>query len=111
MDKDGSSSRLPLSPSEGNPPEERKEVRLLKQRKKRDDALSFLILSGLCFVLSLIFLLLSFRKNYLGTKTFTPASLEFVVCAISFLAFLILLGMGLYKFIRSSKEIKSLSQE
>ena len=111
MDNDGSSSRLPLSPSEANPPEERKEVRLLKQRKKRDDALCFLILSGLCFALSLIFLLLSFRKNYLGEKTFTPVSLEFVVCVICFLAFVVLLGLGLCKLLKSQKMIKLLAKE
>lgn len=112
MEFDGSSSRLPSSPSEGLPPkEERKEVRLLKQRKKRDDALCFLILSGLCFVLSVVFFVLSFRFNHLREKVFTPASLEFVVFAICFLLFAILLTIGLFKLSRSQKEIRLLEKE
>ena len=108
---DGSSSRLPSSPSGANPPEERREVRLLRQRKKRDDALCLLILSGLCFALSGIFFALSFRYNFLRERCFIPASLEFVMCLICLLLFGGLFAFGLVKLLSSLKQIKSLSQE
>ncbi len=109
MAEDGSSSRLALSPSEATPPKgERREVRLLKQRKKRDDALCLLICSGLCLCLSGVFFALSFRLNYLRERCFIPGSLEFVVCLIAFVSFAILFGFGLCKLIRSVKQIKAL---
>ncbi len=86
-------------------------MRLLKQRKKRDDALCLLILSGLCFALSVVFLILSFRFNHLREKVFTPASLEFVIFVISFVLFGVLLGIGLFKLHRSQKMIKLLMEE
>ena len=111
MKSNGSSGRLPSSPSEGLPPkEERKEVRLLKQRKKRDDALCLLILGGLSLTLSAIFFALSFRYNFLREKIFIPASLEFFVCVVCLVLFLALFLWGLNKLILALKNIRSLCE-
>ena len=112
MRKDGSPSRLDVLPSGAFPPkEERKEARLLKQKKRRDDALCLLILSGFSLVLGLVFLFLSFRYNFLHERCFVPGSLEFVVCLIAFLAFLILFGFGLYKLISSLLRSRAIERE
>lgn len=112
MNSGGSSSRLPSSPSEEFPPKgERKEVRLLKQRKKRDDALCLLILGGLSLILSAIFFALSFRYNFLREKLFIPASLEFVVCIICLTLFSALFLWGLIKLIVALIKIERLRKD
>ncbi len=112
MNLDGSSSRLPSSPSEEFPPkEERKEVRLLKQRKKCDDALCLLVLSGLSLILSAVFFALSFRYNFLREKIFIPASLEFVVCLVCLSVFAALSILGGIKLALALKNIRALRKE
>ncbi len=86
-------------------------MRLLKQRKKRDDALCLLILGGLSSILSAIFFALSFRYNFLREKIFIPASLEFVVCIACLTLFLTLFLWGLIKLILALKNIQSLCKE
>ncbi len=86
-------------------------MRLLKQRKKRDDALCLLILGGLSSILSAIFFALSFRYNFLREKIFIPASLEFVVCIACLALFLALSLWGLIKLILALKNIQSLCKE
>ncbi len=86
-------------------------MRLLKQRKKRDDALCLLILGGLSSILSAVFFALSFRYNFLREKIFIPASLEFVVCIACLTLFLTLFLWGLIKLILALKNIQSLCKE
>ena len=83
-------------------------MRLLKQRKKRDDALCLLILGGLALILSAIFFALSFRYNFLREKIFIPASLEFVVCIVCLTLFGALFLWGLIKLIVALKNIERL---
>ena len=86
-------------------------MRLLKQRKRRDDALCLLILSGLSLILSAVFFALSFRYNFLREKIFIPASLEFVVCIACLALFGTLFIWGLIKLILALKNIESLRKD
>ncbi len=86
-------------------------MRLLKQRKKRDDALCLLILSSLSLILSAIFFALSFRYNFLREKIFIPASLEFVVCVVCLALFGVLFLWGLIKLIVALRNIELLRKD
>lgn len=111
MMTDGSSSRSSLPSGAIPPKEEREEVRLLKFNKKRDDAICFLILSGLFSLLFAFFLALSFRYNFLREKHFVPASLEFVLCIVFACLFLAFLAIGTVKFVLAQRRIVSLAKE
>lgn len=103
-------SQTPLPP-EKTPGEERVEVRLLKQKKKCDDAYCFLILGSLCLVLSAVFLVLSYRYNFLHLRVFIPASVEFVVCCLLFASSLALLGIGSAVLLKARKAMKNIRNE
>lgn len=93
------------------PSSERAEVRILKQKKRRDDAICLLILSALSLVLGVVFLSLSFRYNFLHQRIFVPASLEFVTCCLFFAAGVSLLGWGSARFALSSSAIRLIQKE
>ncbi len=103
-------SQSPLPP-ETHPEEERAEVRLLKQKKKRDDALCFLILGSLCLILSAVFLVLSHRYNFLHVRVFIPGSVEFVVCCLLLAGGVALLSTGATILIKAQKEMKRIRLE
>ncbi len=103
-------SQNPLPLGE-NPGEERAEVRLLKQKRKCDDAFCFLILGTLCLILSAIFLVLSYRYNFLHLRVFIPGSVEFVVCCLLFVSSLALLSVGAVILIKAKKAMKIIRSE
>ncbi len=97
--------------SQPAPSSERAEVRILKQRKRRDDAICLLILSALSLVLGAVFLLLSFRYNFLHQRVFIPASLEFVTCCLLLSTGVSLLVWGSVRFALSNSKIRLIQKE
>lgn len=97
--------------SQPAPSSERAEVRILKQRKRRDDAICLLILSALSLILGVVFLFLSFRYNFLHQRIFVPASLEFVTCCLFFVAGVSLLAWGSVRFALANSNIRLIQKE
>lgn len=91
--------------------EERAEVRLLKQRKKRDNALCLFVLGILALILGSMFLVISFRYNFLHERVFVPLSLEFFTCLLFLSAGLFSLVWGTVAWIRSERKMKLIRSE
>ena len=91
--------------------EERAEVRLLKQRKKRDNALCLFVLGILGLILGAVFFVLSFRYNFLRERLFVPGSLEFVTCILFLSSGAVCLVWGVLAWIFSERKMRRIRSE
>ena len=69
----------------------------------KDNALCFLIIGGIVFIVGVIFLFLSFKYNIVKEKIFRPDSTEFVACVILLTLALVFLIYGFIRLITSIK--------
>lgn len=72
-----------------------------KNRDIKNSALTFIVTGSILLIVGLIFLFLSFRRNVIGIRHFTPGSTEFVICVIALVSSITLLSLGTYKLIKS----------
>ena len=83
---------------------------LTKSKDMKDSALSFLVIGGIILIVSIVFILLSFKYNVLKIRVFTPASLEFVVACIGSAASLFCLIYGGIKLTKALLRINYFSR-
>lgn len=72
----------------------------------KDNALSFIVIGGIVLIVSIVFILLSFKYNVLKVRVFTPASLEFVVACIGSATSLVCLIYGGIRLTKALLRIK-----
>ena len=81
------------------------------QYDNQQNALCLVMIGAICFVCSILFLLLSFERKMNQMAGLQPASLQFVVCIACFVAAATLLTIGLTRFYKAHKIRKSLHEE
>ena len=81
------------------------------QYDNQQNALCLVMIGAICFVCSILFLLLSFERKMNKMAGLQPASLQFVVCVACFVAAAALLTVGLTRFYKAHKIRKSLHEE
>ena len=79
---------------------------LTKSKDMKDNALSFIVIGGIVLIVSIVFILLSFKYNVLKVRVFTPASLEFVVACIGSATSLFCLTYGGIRLVKALLRIK-----
>ena len=93
---------------------ERKEMthneKISYYREMKNSALSFFIISGITFVVGVIFIFLSFKYNILREKVFV-ISIEFFVAIIALAAAISFLTLGIIYYLKSRKNLKAISKE
>lgn len=93
---------------------ERKEMthneKISYYREMKNSALSFFIISGITFVVGVIFIFLSFKYNILREKVFV-ISIEFFVAIIALAAAISFLTLGIIYYLKSRKNLKAVSKE
>ena len=82
-----------------------------RQYDNQQNALCLVMIGAICFVCSILFLILSFKRKMNKMAGIDPASLQFVVCIACFVAAAVLLTIGLVRFFKAHKIRKQLHEE
>lgn len=81
--------------------------KITKANEKKDFSLVCIVLATLALVIGIIFLILSFKYSTIKREnTFTPLSLEFIVCVLCLASCLILYSIGIPNLIIALNRVK-----
>lgn len=82
-----------------------------KEYDKQQNALALVMIGSLSLICGVLFLILSIRKVMNKTRGIDFSSLQFFVCVACFIAAVVLLSYGLFKFFRALIARKQLRNE
>ncbi len=72
----------------------------------KNSGLTFLTVGTILLIIGGIFFFLSFRKDIIGIRNFTPGSTEFVLSVLALSTSVAFLSFGCYRLIRALKNLK-----
>ena len=82
-----------------------------KEYDKQQNALALVMIGGLSLICGFLFLILSVRRVMNKTRGIDTSSLQFFVCIACFVAAVVLLSYGLFRFFRAFIARKQLRKE
>lgn len=71
-----------------------------------DSSMTFVVIGTLLLIVGSVFLFLSFRKNNIGIRNFTPGSTEFVISVLSLATGVSFLAYGITRVIIALRKLK-----
>lgn len=74
--------------------------------ENKDQALVFIVIGSILVIVASLFLVLSFKFNFLRIRVFSPISVEFFTCIACFAIAVVLFSLGIPKLIKANKAIK-----
>ncbi len=77
-----------------------------KNNDIKNSAMTFIVTGTLLLIVGAFLLFLSFRKNIIGVRNFTPGSTEFVISVICLTTSVSFLTYGFIRLIQSLKNLK-----
>lgn len=77
-----------------------------KNNDIKNNALTFIVVGNLLLIIGLIFFFLSFKKDIIGVRNFTPGCTEFFLSVICLGISLVLLTIGIISLVKALKELK-----
>ena len=82
-----------------------------RQYDKQQNALCLVMIGAICLVCAILFLILSFKRVMNKMGGIDPSSLQFFVCIACFVAAVVLLSIGLFRFFKAHNIRKQLRVE
>lgn len=79
---------------------------ITKYNELKDQAMVFIVVGSILLIVGIIFLILSFKFDFLRRRVFSPASIEFIASVICLVISGLGFGFGIPKLIKSIKAIK-----
>lgn len=82
-----------------------------KQYDKQQNAMCFVVLGGIALIIGIIFIFLSFKREYNVLTGIDTGSIAFVICVLMLSVGVISLAFGLTKFFRALIKQKKIIKE